>query len=146
LIPPRNIEAPSASRRLPMIEPDSDALTALTSPFCSAKKPMMISGALPIEALRSPPRVGPRYVARASVASRVRAARGIKASADVARTISGSAPYPCRAIATGMNRSNQFSFRPLEASRSPSRTFQIPHGPRGPSSDFRGCRGYLGSG
>ena len=59
LSPPANIETPRPNRRLPTIEPASDDLTTPTSPWRRAKKPMMISGALPSEALSKPPQVGP---------------------------------------------------------------------------------------
>ena len=58
--PPANMEIPSANSRLPTIEPTIDDLTTLTSPCRSAKNPMMISGVLPSEAVKSPPHVAPR--------------------------------------------------------------------------------------
>ena len=43
-----------------LLAPVIDALTMPTSPFFKAKKPMMISGALPMVAFSKPPTVGPR--------------------------------------------------------------------------------------
>ena len=55
-----------------MIEPVSDDLTMPINPRLRANRLMMISGALPRVALSKPPRVGPRYSARASVASPIK--------------------------------------------------------------------------
>ena len=93
-----------------MIEPVSDDLTIRISPRCSANRLMMISGALPRVAFRSPPRVGPRYSARASVASPINPASGTIASAEARNTRTGLAPNQASAIAIGMKNSSQFSF------------------------------------
>ena len=80
-----------------MIEPVSEDFTMLTRPACKAKPEMMISGALPSEALSRPPMVGPRNLARASVASPINPARGTIASAEVRNTRIGLAPNPVQA-------------------------------------------------
>ena len=67
--PPISTLAPSTSRRLPMIEPVSEALTTSMRPSCSAKNAMISSAMLPNVALRMPPTCGPVSDPRRSVES-----------------------------------------------------------------------------
>src|SRR6266699_2608057 len=76
--PPRASEEPRTSSILLMIEPMIEALTTEISPCCSAKMPIIISGALPKVALSRPPVMLPTCAARSSVAKPINAARGIR--------------------------------------------------------------------
>src|SRR5215207_4730168 len=58
--PPTNIDAPSTSSTLPMIEPTIEALTTSCRPSPSANSAMISSGALPKVTLRNPADSGPR--------------------------------------------------------------------------------------
>ena len=66
--PPAKQDRPNTSSRLPMMLPVIDALTTPIWWARSAAIAMMSSAALPNEALRNPPRVGPARRARCSVA------------------------------------------------------------------------------
>ena len=66
--PTRSVK-PRTSRRLPAIEPTSDALTTSVSPSERAMTAMISSGAFPNVAFRKPPIPGPVWRARLSVAS-----------------------------------------------------------------------------
>jgi hypothetical protein len=56
---PKSSVKPRTSRRLPAIEPTSDALTISVKPSATATIAMMSSGALPNVAFRKPPIPGP---------------------------------------------------------------------------------------
>ena len=103
LRPPTSIAAPMTSRMLPRIEPTSEALTTSWRPSCSAKRAMMISGALPKVTLRKPPMPGPERIASCSVAWPISAAVGITPSAEQTKITVASACASSRAIAIGMN-------------------------------------------
>ena len=103
LRPPTSIAAPMTSRMLPRIEPTSEALTTSWRPSCSAKRAMMISGALPKVTLRKPPMPGPERIASCSVAWPIRAAVGITPAAEHAKITVASACANSSAMAIGMN-------------------------------------------
>src|SRR6266567_4293188 len=84
--PPRASEEPRTSSILLMIEPMIEALTTEISPCCSAKMPIIISGALPKVALSRPPAMLPTCAARSSVAKPINAARGIRLMAAQIKT------------------------------------------------------------
>ena len=74
-----------------MIEPVSDALTTVIRWFLRAKIPMISSGALPIDAFKSPPGVGPRKLPSVSVALPTTLDSGTIVIAAMANTSSGLA-------------------------------------------------------
>ena len=91
-IPPASIAAPRTSRMLPMIEPTIEALTTSCSPWPSAKRAMISSGALPKVTLSRPPMPGPERAASSSVARPISAAVGMIPSAEAAKTTVAEAP------------------------------------------------------
>ena len=102
LAPPTTMAAPITSRMLPTIEPTMDALTTSWRPSSSAKNAMISSGALPKVTLSRPPMPGPLLAAIASVASPIRAAHGITASAAAAKISVGDACTISSTTAIGM--------------------------------------------
>src|SRR5581483_5247542 len=76
---------------LPRIEPVSEALTTSCSPSRSAARAMINSAALPNDAFNRPPAPAPTWPARCSVALPMSPARGTIASAEDAKTRTGSA-------------------------------------------------------
>ena len=72
-----------------MIEPTIEALTTSCSPWPSAKRAMISSGALPKVTLSRPPIPGPERAASSSVARPISAAVGMIPSAEAAKTIAG---------------------------------------------------------
>src|SRR6266702_3217773 len=91
-------EEPRTSSILLMIEPMIEALTTEISPCCSAKMPIIISGALPKVALSRPPVMLPTCAARSSVAKPINAARGIRLMAAQIKMASSCRCPPARSI------------------------------------------------
>ncbi len=80
-----------------------EALTTSCSPFSSAKRAMISSGAFPKVTFSNPPMPGPERAATSSVALPIRAAVGITPSAAEKKTRPAPASISLRAIAIGMN-------------------------------------------
>src|SRR3954469_9246086 len=106
--PPTKIEAPRTSRTLPMIEPIREALTTSCSPFCSAKRAMISSGALPNVTLSRPPMPGPDRAANSSVARPIHAAVGMTPIADTKKIAEALAFARSSAIASGMKGARRY--------------------------------------
>src|SRR5687767_11688560 len=124
--PPTKNASPSENSRFARIVPTSDALTTSTMPARSATKAMIISGAFPNVAFRSPPIVGPVRTAMFSVACTSHAASGTMASAADPKTTAEGTPCACSSTAAmGTNASNQFI-----GSRRKSFTSWLPSAPQ----------------
>src|SRR4051794_18190090 len=106
--PPTRIDAPRTSRTLPMIEPISEALTTSCSPFCSAKRAMISSGALPNVTFSSPPMPGPERADNSSVARPISAAVGMIPMAEVKKITPAVVPAMSSTIAAGMNGTSRY--------------------------------------
>ena len=103
--PPRSMARPRTSRRLPMIEPVSEAFTTSGKPARSARNQMISSVAFPNVELSSPPAAGEVRDASSSTESPMYFARGMTAPAERKKRISGETPSRLDTIATGTNTS-----------------------------------------
>jgi hypothetical protein len=79
---PSSSVKPRTSRRLPTIEPVSEARTTSVRPSFTATKAMISSGALPNDAFRNPPMHGLVRRARWSVASPISHESGMRAGGE----------------------------------------------------------------
>jgi hypothetical protein len=102
LHPPATIDTPATKRRLPRIEPLSEARTTSGSPARMAKMAMIISAKLPKVALNSAPYVAPIRCASCSVLIPIHAASGSTAAHAKTNSHTRLACMNCRVIATGI--------------------------------------------
>ncbi len=103
--PPTTAAAPNTSRRLPMIDPVSEAFTTSSSPARRAAKARISSAAFPSPAERIPPSPVPTRAARDSVARPMSPASGTTArqeSTKAAVDRSGQARWTAMAAGTKM--------------------------------------------
>ena len=84
------MDAPSTSKRLPMIDPAIDALTTPVRPLLNATRAMINSAALPKVAFRKPPTPAPERAASCSVARPIHPASGTIA---MAATMKSAVPF-----------------------------------------------------
>ena len=105
-----------------MTLPVSDALTIGSSPCASANMAMINSAALPKVAFRSPPSPGPTRQATASVASPIKPASGMIATAARKNSRLAGAPVNEATTVTGTKTSNSRT-QPTRLGSSQSRQF-----------------------